>query len=126
MKTEYNLDIRLFSAWGRLDGVRWQYKEMAEILIKKVPGLFGQSQFSITIAMVGNFQDTMLIILLGETAVLREQAHFWSHLRDSKVNIKTTSQFCSFCKISRKIEKSLSYHGELVLLPLAHFLLCHF
>ena len=37
MKTEYNLDIRLFSAWGRLDGVRWQYKEMAESLIKKVP-----------------------------------------------------------------------------------------
>ena len=35
MKTEYNLDIRLFSAWGRLDGVRWQYKEMAQILIKK-------------------------------------------------------------------------------------------
>ena len=35
MKPEYNLDITLFSAWGRLDGVRWQYKEMAESLIKK-------------------------------------------------------------------------------------------
>ena len=67
MKPEYNLDIALFSAWGRLDGVRWQYKEMAESLIKKRfhNRLSGQTQFSIIIVMVGNFEDTILIILVS-------------------------------------------------------------